>query len=141
MFRFFKKSLALLLSLFVVVACAAVRPPAISDLEHRRFVLASMDGATFSASRTPDIAFAEGFRVSGQMCNRYMGQGVLDKGVLTVSQMASTKMFCMDAALNTVEEVFSSMLIAGAQADLSGDTLTLSQGGHVLVFTAADVTR
>ena len=141
MIRFFKVCFVFLLPIFVMAACANAKALPVADLEHRRFVLASVDGVPFSASKTPDIAFTEDFRVSGQMCNRFMGQGLLDNGILKVSQMASTKMFCADAALNSVEDMFSSMLMAGSEAEFSGNILTLRQGGHVLVFTAADVTR
>jgi len=139
--RFSKVILVFLLPLFAMVACAADKPSAVPNVDHRRFVLVSVDGAPFSASKKPDITFAEELRISGQMCNRYMGQGVLDKGVLKVSQMASTKMFCMDAALNKVEDLFFSMLMAGAEIELAGESLILQQGGHVLVFTAVDITQ
>lgn len=121
-------------SLLANVACAGVKTPAQADLAQRRFVLADVDGVPFAAGQRPDISFSEDFRVSGRMCNRYTGQGTLQNGVLTVKQMASTKMLCIDAALNRLEGQFGAMLAAGAHTELTGDTLTLRQGGHVLVF-------
>jgi heat shock protein HslJ len=126
---------------FLAAACAGAKAPAPDDLVHRRFVLVSVDGLPFAASKAPDIAFNEGFRVSGQICNRYMGQGKLEGGVLAVAQMASTKMLCADGALNRFEARFAAMLTAGAEADLSGGILTLRQGGHVLVYAATDGPR
>ena len=131
--------LCFLLVFCVAAGCAGAKQPDRNDLLHRRFVLESVDGAAFSSSvKTPDIEFNENFRVSGQMCNRYTGQGELANGVLTVRQMASTKMLCVDQELNALEQLFGVMLREGAAIDLSGTTLTLRQGGHVLVFTLRD---
>ena len=138
MIYFYKRFLVCLISLFLVGACANARTPDRSDLQHRRFVLASVDGEPFSASRMPEMTFDENFRITGQMCNRFTGQGILEKGMVKASQMASTRMFCADAALNRVEDIFSAMMTAGSAAEFADNTLTLRQGAHTLVFTAKD---
>ncbi|MCC8194967.1 MAG: META domain-containing protein [Deltaproteobacteria bacterium] len=125
----------------LAVACANAKAPAQADLLHRRFVLATVDGDPFPAMNPPDIEFNEGFRVSGRICNRYTGLGTLENGVLTVGQMATTKMLCPDDTLNRFETMFAAMLAAGVKVDLEDDRLRLSQGGHVLVFTARDWVR
>lgn len=139
--RFRSVCLFLLAPVLLGAACSAAKAPALADLSQRRFVLVSQDGVPFAAANAPDIAFGEDFRVSGRVCNRYAGQGTLENGVLTVKGMASTKMLCQDEALNRLETLFAAMLDAGAQADLSGGLLALRQGGHTLVYRAADRAR
>ena len=108
-------------------------------LLHRRFVLESVDGAPFAAGeRVPELEFLEGFRVAGGFCNRFMGQGELDGGVLKVAQMASTKMLCVDEALNTLEGLFATMMQEGAAVAFDGTALSLSQGGRVLGWKLQD---
>ena len=109
------------------------------DLLHRRFVLKTSDGADFSTKeKVLDIEFNEGLRVSGAVCNRFNGQGELENGVLTVRQMASTKMFCTDSDLNALEKQVASMLEQGAAVSFDGTIFTLRQGGHELVYEIAD---
>lgn len=131
--------LAVSFALFATVSCAGGNNITESDLMHRRFVLESVNGAPFKSEfRTPEIEFGENFRVYGQVCNRYMGQGKLAGDVLTVAQMASTMMLCPDDALNKLERDFSEMMQNGAKAEFSGNTLTLSGSGQKLVYTASD---
>ncbi len=139
-----RKVCAALLAFAVLLtaACAGAKSPAMADLQHRGFVLVSVDGAPFTGyEKTPDIEFGQDFRVSGQVCNRYFGQGVLENGILTVGQMASTKMMCAEDALNRLEDLLAQMLVSGAEVSLADNTLTLRQGGHELVFTARDWVR
>lgn len=129
-------------SLSTVASCAGGNPPERKDLVHRRFVLAGVDGQTYAkTSRLPDLEFLEDFRVSGSVCNRFAGQGELSGATLTVRRMASTRMLCPDDALNELETRLAGMLQAGAEISLDGNTLTLKQGGHVLVYTAEDRVR
>lgn len=122
-----------ILALVAVSACAGV--PAREDLAHSGFVLVSVDGVPFTGdTRVPEIAFSEDFRVSGSVCNRFVGQGELADGVLTVKQMASTKMLCASEELNRLEADISAILMAGARVSLTGDVLTLSRDGRVLVY-------
>lgn len=127
------------LALFASVSCAGGNKMKEADLMHRRFVLESVDGVAFASKfRTPDIEFGENFRVTGQVCNRYMGQGKLANDVLTVEKMASTLMMCPDEALNKLERDFSELLRNGVKTEFTGDTLTLSGGGRTLVYKASD---
>ena len=112
------------------------------DLLHHAFVLAGINGKPFvKKERLPTLEFTEGFRVSGAMCNRFTGQGELENGVLTVRQMASTRMLCADQELNRLESDFSNMLMDGATVTLSGKTLTLGREGYVLEFILHDVVQ
>lgn len=110
-----------------------------ADLLHHRFVLKSVDGVDYSGKeRVPDLAFNEGFRISGGICNRFMGQASLDGNLLFAKNMASTKMMCVDQDLNALEGFFPLMLEKGAAIRLEGKTLTLSGDGHVLVYELRD---
>lgn len=125
--------------LFAAAACASGKSVSREDLQHHRFVLSGVDGKPFSATMgAPDIEFNQDFRVAGSMCNRFMGQGELADNVLTVKQMASSKMFCPDETLNSLEAQLAEMLAAGAQVSLEGDSLTLRQGGRELTYTRKD---
>ena len=140
-----KKLLILLLALPLLTACAASKSafkgaaPAESDLLARRFVLQSVNGETFSAGvREPEIEFGEGMNVSGQVCNRFIGPGTYENGVLTVPNMAMTMMLCIDDKLNQLEKTFAVMLREGAQVGLQENILTLSDGKTTLVYVLSD---
>lgn len=111
------------------------------DLLHHRFALKTIDGKTLSPEIEidPYIEFNEGFNVSGRTCNQFRGKGELKDGVLTIGQMASTMMFCAFGELNELEKMFSAMMKEGAAITLADNVLTLSQGGHVLVYELRDL--
>lgn len=113
------------------------------DLLHHRFELTAINGAALpkNISRTPTIEFNEGMRISGQTCNRFMGNGTLENGVLTVSEMASTMMMCVEPVLNELERDFSALLRGGAAVRLDGQTLTLSKEGYELTYTLRDLVQ
>ena len=105
------------------------------DLVHKKFVLAAVDGKPFVTKvRAPTLDFNEGLRVSGAVCNRFNGQAELEDGVLTVKHMASTRMFCPEQELNTLESDFSLMLMHGASIFLAGNTLTLRSDSRSIEF-------
>ena len=133
-------SLAVLCLVFSLTACSAKNGEVSQlDLLHRNYVLISIDGEPFSIQdHQPNIEFGAGFRVSGAVCNRYTGQGVLKNSVLTVDQMASTKMLCIDPALNQLESDFSNMLMNGVRVSQTANSLTLSHDGRVLLFRIRD---
>ena len=111
-------------------------------LLHHRFVLVSSDGRDFSAKEhVPSIEFNEGLRISGVACNRFVGQGRLAGDVLTVEQMAFTKMFCLDQELNELDSLLARMLSGGVGLRLSGQNLAIRQGGHELVYRLSDLVR
>ena len=112
------------------------------DLIHHRFVLVSSDGKDFSAKEPiPSIEFNEGLRISGAVCNRFTGQGRLAGNVLTVEQMASTKMLCVNPDLDALEKLLTRMLSEGVELRLDGQRLTVRQGGHELIYKLSDWVR
>lgn len=110
----------------------------VKDLLHHRFELVSVDGQLFKKERTPTIEFNEGLRVTGQICNRFMGQGELDKDVLKVRQMAATLMMCPDQELSTLEYEFFLMMDKGMEISLDGTTLHLRRDGRELTYERKD---
>lgn len=140
------------LGLSIVTGCTAAQqnsgqPPATAqltpqDLLHHRFELTAINGVEFTKTeRIPTIEFNEGMRVSGQTCNRFMGNGVLKDSTLTISQMASTMMLCADPTLNELERDFSRMMQAGAEIQLENATLTLRRDDYVLTYTLRDLVQ
>lgn len=112
------------------------------QLLHHNFVLTSIDGKAFTGKeQVPSIEFNEGFHVSGGVCNRFMGQGTLENGVLRIEKMASTMMMCPDQKLNELESTFAAMMGAGAAISLEGKVLTLKEGNRTLVYTLKDYVK
>lgn len=64
------------------------------------------------------------------MCNRFFGSGQLQNGVLTVKNLASTRMLCTDAQRNQWDQTLSAVLEKGAKISLNAQQLTLSGGDH-----------
>lgn len=106
------------------------------DLAGRRFVLAKVDGRNFSPDmgEQPFIQFDPGMGISGKACNNFRGPGVLENGVLTVENAASTMMMCIDAKLNEYETDFYRSLREGMRVSLDGKQLTLSGNGKEFVY-------
>jgi len=114
-----------------------------NDLVHRRFELVTMNGDPVSEQNDTslELSFGENMRVSGKACNRFAGTATLDKGVLTMRNAASTRMFCAESRLNELETILFAMFEKGAEAALDKDTLTLKGNGHVLVYARRDLAQ
>lgn len=118
-------------------ACAGV--PDQGELVHHNFILTEVNGIVFTGERIPNIQFGEGLKVSGAVCNNYMGQGELIGDKLFVRGLASTKMLCPDQALNELEFAFGNMLMDGATISYSVNTLILVGDGYRLKFKLQDL--
>lgn len=134
-----KKNSALILAAMLLSGCG-VGPgnsSHYSSLAGHHFVLKSVDGQKIipPAGMKPGISFAQDMNVSGVMCNRFFGQGKLERDMLTVPHLASTRMMCSDPALNQWEAIIGKMLVAGVLVQRNQHTLTLSGSGHTLVYT------
>ncbi|WLS80571.1 META domain-containing protein [Erwinia pyri] len=131
-----KNRTLILMGAMLLAGCATSQP---NEKElARSFQLSSVDGQAITAPQgmKPGINFSKEMHVTGVMCNRFFGQGTLEKGVLSVPQMASTRMMCSDQKLNQWEMTLSQMLNAGAKLKLEQNTLTLQGAGHTLVYVA-----
>ena len=117
-------------------------PITIEDLQHRRWVLHSIDGvelANFARElgfeddtppvKVPDLDFGEQGYVSGNTgCNQFQGQARVVDGHLILSQLASTAMLCAG---------FSSELELQLQL-LYRNPLAISRDANALLLNALD---
>lgn len=109
------------------------------QLAGHRYVLDAVNGLAVEPGEHPaEISFDKEMKISGNMCNRFTGQGKLSEGKLTVKNMAMTRMLCVDAQRNELDNTLSSVLNTGAQVDLTGNQLTLNTAEKTLIFTLAD---
>lgn len=135
-----KKEAALLIAAMTLVGCSAqsAQRDETAALADRHFVLTSVDGEAIGPREgvKPVIRFSSDMHVSGVMCNRFFGQGKLAKGVLTLPQMATTRMMCSDPKLNEWESMLGTVLSQGAKVTVEQQTLTLNGAGHKLVYRA-----
>lgn len=111
-----------------------------NDLLHHNFMLYSVDGVTVAPQpgNAPNLEFGEKMHVSGAMCNRFFGQGQLANSVLTVKNLATTRMLCTDAQRNLWDQVIGKVLENGATLSFGTQRLTLSGSGHTLIYTLRD---
>ncbi|KAB8307433.1 META domain-containing protein [Erwinia endophytica] len=133
------KHAALILVALLLAGCSSGGENAShNSLSDHNFVLKGVDGqaVTPSVGIRPGINFAQDMRVSGVMCNRFFGQGKLQHGKLSVPQLSSTRMLCIDPQLNEWETMIGKMLTTGVTLKLERQTLTLSGSGHTLVYVA-----
>lgn len=110
------------------------------ELMHHRFVLQTVNGTAINpGSNPPEISFGEKMHLSGVMCNRFTGQGKVSDGALSAKNLAMTRMMCADPQRNQLDQTFSAMMNEGAQADLTGNQLTLATAEQTLIFKLADL--
>lgn len=128
----------LLAAMFLSLGCATGPIDGLinaQNLEQRSFVLVMVDGQKFSSQvRQPYISFAENMKISGRICNNFVGQAVLQDNILSAPNLASTRMLCVEESVNQLETWLGMMLQDGAQISLDGPQLTLEGQGHVLLF-------
>ena len=105
-------------------------------LNHQRFTLRKVNEADYHGEQVPFIEFGDHAMVLGKICNNFRGPGQLSGNVLTVKSIASTKMLCPVNGLDELETRFFDMLNNGTEISMDGSSLTLKQGGSVLVFEA-----
>lgn len=109
--------------------------PTASYLNGRIFKLVSYNGSPIPVGTTYTIAFDNG-RLNAKFCNSMSGNFVLDGGLIKVSNLASTLMYCSTPSnLMDIETLFGSMLGYGALIYQSENQIVLSRSpGGVLVF-------
>lgn len=131
---------ASMLCLTILPGCSS---PSVTPemLVHHNFTLVSVDDKPYQGANVPNIAFNEGMRVSGAICNQFMGQGELQNDVLTVKQLASTKKLCFEDELNNYENLISALLMDGARVEFQNKLLILSNEEHKVVYKLRDWMR
>ncbi|MEY6829991.1 heat shock protein HslJ [Enterobacter roggenkampii] len=140
-----KKLIALSVISLALTGCvnpgkASVQP---EQFQNHRFVLENVNGKAVKTATTqpeisfsalPDISLVNNISVSGQMCNRFNGQGKLSEGELKVKTLAMTRKLCTEPQLNELDQAIGDMLRKGAQVDLTEDQLTLATADKTLMF-------
>ena len=110
------------------------------QLQHHRFVLTSVNGQPLKDDSKPlEMSFGEKTFISGNMCNRFSGEGKVSDGELKVKELAMTRMLCADPQLNELDATLGKMLRDGAQVDLTENQLTLATADRTLVYKLADL--
>ncbi|BCU55556.1 heat shock protein HslJ [Enterobacter kobei] len=137
-----KSIIALTAATLLLAGCARDGKVSVTpdELMHHRFVLQTVNGAAINPEgNPPEISFGEKMHISGLMCNRFTGQGKVSDGELSAKNMAMTRMMCADPQRNQLDQTFSAMMNEGAQADLTGNQLTLATAEQTLIFKLADL--
>jgi len=135
-----KKMMTLVALSVVLSGCVSSRTDTLKpqQLADQRFVLTTVNGQAVQGNGpAPEIRFDKDLRVSGKMCNGFMGQGKLSEGKLTVKQMGMTMMLCPDQQRNELDHTINAMLSEGAQVDLTDNQLTLATATQTLIYTRA----
>ena len=127
--------LALLLAAAAAVACArAPQPAATTPMTETYWRLTELDGRPAapapSSPREPHLRLqaSDQRAVGATGCNSFFARYTLDGERISMSNIGSTKMACLDAALNQQEQSFLRALTDADRATVAGDTLTLYQG-------------
>ena len=113
------------------------------DLQHHRWVLASVDGKALQSDElegtVPQLDFGEQMQVSGNSgCNNIHGTAELRETFFVIERLASTRKLCAPRQ-NELERKFQILL--GSESTISIDeqrNLTLDSGETVLFFRLRD---
>lgn len=132
-------SLLLVLVVGLALAASSFAAPDPS-LANSQWTLTGLNGRTPLDAAPISLQFEAGDRLSGNSgCNQYGATYQAEGKALTIGEIFSTKMACVDEGLNSQEVEYQQALAAAAQFELDGDTLTVldGQGAAVLVFARA----
>jgi heat shock protein HslJ len=131
----------------VVSACAATGGQAevsIEDLENTRWELVSYGDIGLEVPVVEDSTVTLEIQPGGQIggtggCNSYGGEATLEDGKLTIGEITSTLMACMDEAVMEQEQQFFMALNSASKVELNGNALTIlyNDGKSALHFMAA----
>lgn len=105
-------------------------------LQSKTWLLTHIGSQAITASnpaQTPNLQFSTDNRLSGSDgCNRLMGSYTTHKDALSLGQMASTKMLCLDSKVNSAE--FTEALSKVSHYQVYNNTLRLmDKNGNVLL--------
>ena len=135
---------------FLLSACAPQLPPAPADLQlsGTSWVLQSLDDYeqldAVEGEEPITINFPSDTEVNGYGgCNSYSGSYDADPQTASIvfTDLVSTLMACESSTLGNLETLYYEALNAAASYEVStdaipvtGDTLTITGGGHTLIF-------
>ena len=135
----------IVLSSLLLSACAA---PASGSLAGTNWVLQSIDGnrqvGAALGGQQVTLQFTSATEMGGSGgCNSYGGSYQAGDGRISFGEVMSTLMMCADEDVGAVETAFFAVLgaiesysITECEACANPQTLTLTGGGHTLVFVA-----
>lgn len=128
----------MLLGAVLLSACAGVSQS--PELGGDAWVLTSLDGTTEvgGAIGGNDITlqFGEDGRAGGSGgCNQYGAGYTVSGNTVTFEQAVSTLMYCEPEQVMQNEAAYLQALALVGEWQIQGSTLTLTGGGHTLVFT------
>jgi heat shock protein HslJ len=135
-----------LLSALLLSACGSPTSTPVTDneLQGTSWVLQSIDGndqvGEVIGGQAVTLTFASDTQVDGSGgCNGFGGDYRSDVRTTTVSftNIVSTLMACQAEGVGEIESQYFSALAAATDYELSGDTLTITGGGYILVFVRA----
>ena len=92
----------------------------------------AVDGAALEVLGPVEISFTADTISVATPCNGMSGSVTYSESTLTVGALAATKMAC-EPALMEQDQVIANALAANPTWQLSGETLTLTGGGTVIV--------
>lgn len=134
-----KHSLLLTLLIGAVLASACAAQPTQAQAPDGSWTLVSLDGSTEigadAGGKDITLQFIEEGRVAGSAgCNQYNAAYTVDGAAISFVQPVSTLMACQPELVMQNEAAFLQALTMVTSFELSADTLTLTGGGHTLVF-------
>lgn len=141
--------LALLVGAAIMLLAACARQPGAAaaggaPLRGTYWRLVELDGAAptagSSVEREPHLVLgADSSDATGSTgCNRFRGRFTLVGETLRLGPLATTRMACLDQALNRQEQAYTRALESADRAVVAGDTLRLHAGERVVArFVAA----
>lgn len=142
-----KITLFIVLTALLLSACASATPTpgsANNELQGSSWVLQSLDGndqvGAAIGGQPVTLTFADGARIEGSgSCNGFGGDYETNASVDTVgfSNIVSTLMACEAEGVGEVESSYFEALGQVTKYSMAGDMLTLTGGGHTLVFVRA----
>ena len=144
---------SLLASSLIMTGCQTTPPPAdtiemanIQQLQQRTWILTQMGNTEIKTApnerNIPSLQFSADNRISGaDGCNRIMGSYTVGRDTLTLSQLATTRMACINNS--AVPQEFQEALAKVTHYQVFGKTLKLldRHGNLLLQFGSAKIGR
>jgi heat shock protein HslJ len=128
--------LALLIAGCAHVGTASQRP-ATRSLAGTHWTITRINGAATTAQRKAEVSFTTD-RISGNAgCNGFGGGYMLADGVLTVTQVISTKMACLGPGMDQESSVFKVLGEPMTVTRHDDGSLTLSDDAGTIRLTSA----
>jgi heat shock protein HslJ len=131
----------LLLGALLLGACASTPNPGDNELAGTNWVLVSLDGdeqvGEAIGGQAVTLQFMSETEVGGSGgCNSFGGdyQSDVRSGTVSFSNIVSTLMACVDEGIGEVETQYFEALNAASHYELANGQLSITGGGHMLVF-------